>query len=136
MSQSSRVHRIRLVAAWQRTLVDAEGSTENDVRQTGRDGTKVHLPDQVNSPKAIYRRRFNQPTHLGPNQSVRLCIDSCVGELTQVELNSKIFEPLPAFPIAIEITGELESFNLLTLTVRCTDDLVGLDGSIRLEIAD
>lgn len=122
-------HRIRLVAAWQRALVGRDDVVDHPAAE------RVNLPDQVSARQATYTRQFNLPTNLGPNQDVFLCIDASVGEITEIDLNGTTLDSDEPFPLQLSVKGSLEPFNCLRITVASDEQIVGLDGSIRLEIA-
>jgi hypothetical protein len=73
---------------------------------------------------ALYRRNFNRPTGLEPDDQVRIRLPELAGEVMTVMLNSVTLACAPDELLAFDATGALQDFNRLEIAFRAAANAV------------
>ena len=127
--EAHRVHTIRLRRPWLRSVGDQEPPT------------KVDVPDADLSAErcdsfVTYRRAFNRPSGLEPNDRVWLSIAKYTDCSIRVLLNDvSIFQGDTPQPLRIDITPHLGNTNQLVIQRTAEHQLNAvLDGEVTLQI--
>lgn len=105
------MHLMRLRSPWQKNVGVAAFE-------------RVELPDQGDevTKQATYRRRFNRPTGLEPDQSVWLIIHKWSGSLESVSVNGQLVPPDESGDeTRFEITSMLQLHNELELILMANN---------------
>ena len=123
------MHTIRLRRPWLRSIGDQELPTKVDVPDADRsaDGGDSFV---------TYRRAFNRPSGLGPDDRVWLAIARFGDCSIRVLLNdTSIFHGDAPQPLRIDVTRHLDHTNQLTIQLTAESPLNAvLDGEVTLQI--
>jgi hypothetical protein len=124
----NRSHRIRLHAAWKRLsgsdAIDSQVAPEGhspaaEQAEAAEQASSVSLPDaslcDCVAPWVTYRRNFNRPTGIGPNDRVWLGC-SLFASATRGVLNGRDFN-LPPSGQPLEVTDMLRPHNELRVVI-------------------
>ncbi len=66
---------------------------------------------------ALFRRRFNRPTNLGPHQRVSIVVQDVAGEVA-VRINGRpVAAPTAQERTVFDVTEHLEDYNLLEVEI-------------------
>ncbi len=81
---------------------------------------------------ALFRRRFNRPSNLGPEQRVRIVLSRVQCDVTlRVNGDPVAITTGPAEEIVGDVTDQLREFNLLEVEL-CCDQISDSDGPVGL----
>lgn len=102
------MHRMRLRSPWQVDRGDNAGDQRCDMPDENSTGSGTH----------VYRRKFNQPSGLEPDQKIWLIVHAWNGSIDSIAVNgSKQHADHSSEPLQIEITGQLQRSNQIEITV-------------------
>jgi len=137
------MHSIRLRRPWTRSTQLAESDNSGGALSDSAADQKIDVPDTSALPlpadhRAVYQRRFNQPTGLAAGEPVYLSLQHWTAAGIAVELNDvPVFksDEKHAPPWRIEISHLIRPANLLSITLYPRPDgLAFLDGGVQLVI--
>ncbi|MCS7470463.1 hypothetical protein NZK35_27750 [Stieleria sp. ICT_E10.1] len=123
------MHTIRLRRPWLRSVDSQPPPDKVDVPDT--------LPPAAGGGAVVtYRRAFNRPTGLTPNDSVCLSIAHFTADSIEIRINDTlIYQSDRTEPIRLDMTAALRPSNQLAITLTAGEcPTTVLDGAVTLEI--